>query len=175
MGVFFKNKLKVFYETSRIYNRESNIRRPVMGKNSKSDGEKGQAIAIGELAKYDIDVCLPMSDNLAFDFITVYNGKLFRTQVKSGKKLPSRTNGSIEFDMRSNNWHKKTSKTYTSEEIDVMILCDYNTIYLLEKEEWEGKSTFTIRTEKPKNNQTKGCNLAEDYVICNERLAKVFC
>ena len=145
-----------------------------MGKNAKSDGEKGQAIAIGELAKWDIDVCLPMSDNLPFDFIVVYGNKLYKAQVKSGSMSPQETKGSIQFDLRSNNWHKKTSKKYTTEEIDIVIVCDYNNIYLLEESDWKDKTVFTIRQEPPANNQKKGVHLAKDYIISEERINAVF-
>ena len=38
-------------------------------RNNKQLGEMGERVAIGELAKYGIDVLLPMSDNLPFDFV----------------------------------------------------------------------------------------------------------
>ena len=144
-----------------------------MGKNAKSDGEKGQAIAIGELAKWDIDICLPMSDNLPFDFIIIYEDQLLKTQVKSGQRTPPACSGSIEFDLRSNNWHKKTYHKYTRKEIDTIILCDYKTIYLLEPHEWENRNSFTIRYNKPKNNQ-KNCHMVKDYIISKERIRKIF-
>lgn len=40
-------------------------------KNNKQLGEIGERIAIGELAKYGIDVILPLSDNLPFDFVAL--------------------------------------------------------------------------------------------------------
>lgn len=144
-----------------------------MGQNAKSDGEKGQTIAIGELAKYNIDVCIPMSDNLPFDFIIIYEGKLLRAQVKSGGYSPKQSEGSIQINLRSNNWHKKTIKKYNSEEVDTIILCDYSTIYLLEKHEWENRNCFTIRYDEPKNGQRK-CHFAKDYIISEERIKKIF-
>jgi hypothetical protein len=144
-----------------------------MSKNSKSEGEKGEKIAIGELAKWDIDVCIPLSDNLPFDLIIYYGNKLFRTQIKSSKYTVNGTHGSLAFDLRSNNWHKKTFKKYNTEEIDLMILCDYETIYLLETHEWNNKGHFTIRKEKSRNGQNKNCHLAEDYIISEERIKKV--
>ena len=50
-------------------------------RNNKQLGEMGERVAIGELAKYGIDVLLPMSDNLPFDFVVFHNNKFFVTPV----------------------------------------------------------------------------------------------
>ena len=52
-------------------------------RNKKQLGEIGEAI--GELSKYGLDILLPMSDNLPFDFVIYYNNKFYRTQVKASK------------------------------------------------------------------------------------------
>ena len=52
-------------------------------RNKKQLGEIGERIAIGELSKYRLDILLPMSDNLPFDFVIYYNNKFYRTQVKT--------------------------------------------------------------------------------------------
>lgn len=52
-------------------------------RNKKQLGEIGERIAIGELSKYGLDILLPMSDNLPFDFVIYYNNKFYRTQVKT--------------------------------------------------------------------------------------------
>ena len=44
-------------------------------RNKKQLGEIGERIAIGELSKYRLDILLPMSDNLPFDFVIYYNNK----------------------------------------------------------------------------------------------------
>lgn len=48
-------------------------------RNKKQLGEIGERIAIGELSKYGLDILLPMSDNLPFDFVIYYNNKFYRT------------------------------------------------------------------------------------------------
>ena len=145
-----------------------------MGKNSKSEGEKGQNIVIGELAKLGIDICIPLSDNLPFDMIVIYECQLLRTQVKSSSYTSSGCEGSIEFSLVSNNWHKKTTKKYTTSEIDVVILCDYDKIYLLDVKDWEGRSSFTLRYESSKNKQSKNCHIAKDYIASPQRMKEVW-
>lgn len=145
-----------------------------MGKNNKSDGEKGQNIAIGELAKLGIDVCIPLSDNLPFDMIVIYEGALLKAQVKSSSYSSSGCEGSLEFSLVSNNWHKKTTKKYTTSEIDIVILCDYNNIYILDTKDWEGRSSFTLRYEESKNNQSKNCHLSKDYIASPQRMKEVW-
>jgi len=141
-------------------------------KNHKNIGERGERIAIGELAKYDIDVLLPMSDNLPFDFVAFSNGKFYKCQVKTTNSVTK--NNSLLFNLKSNNWNKKTEHKYTNDEVDVFILCDFINVYLVKFEELNGKSVFLLRKEKTKNNQTKGINLAENYLISSERITEVF-
>lgn len=140
-------------------------------RNFKQIGEIGERIAIGELAKYGIEVLLPMSDNLPFDFGIFYNNKIYKCQVKSTN---TRTKSdALEFSLTSNNWNKGTKYLYVKSDYDVLILCDLTNIYLLRFDEVKGKSVFTLRDSPPKSNQTKGIHLATDYIISEERLEKV--
>lgn len=43
----------------------------------------GERIAIGELSKYGLDILLPMSDNLPFDFVIYYNNKFLQNSGKN--------------------------------------------------------------------------------------------
>jgi hypothetical protein len=141
--------------------------------NPKSQGEKGQRVAIGELAKWEIDVAIPMTDNLPWDFILIYKNKLLRVQVKSGQAKCRGIEGSVSFNLESNNWHRKTCKKYTSGDCDLMILCDYENIYLLGREDFEGRRSFNIRKQPSRNGQTKGINFHDDYVFSTDRLDKL--
>ena len=137
--------------------------------NWKEKGEKGERIAIGELAKFDINIAIPLSDNLPFDFIAIYNDKLYRVQVKSSERKGDYT----EFDMRTNNWYSKTSKKYTKNEIDIMLLCDYEYIFILSHNEFDNRGHFTIRYSKEKqwgNNQ----HFFEDFVLSKKRIQETF-
>lgn len=133
----------------------------------------GERIAIGELAKYGIDVLLPMSDNLPFDFVIFHNNKFFKCQVKTTDTKTE--NDSLCFSLTTNNWNTKEVHKYTTDEVDVLICCDLDTIYLFNMSELEGKSTVTLRTSAPKNGQLKGINFTKDYVISEDRIAKILC
>ena len=54
-------------------------------KNNKHLGEIGERIVIGELSKYGLDIMLPMSDNLPFDFLIYYKGKFYKGKRWTGK------------------------------------------------------------------------------------------
>lgn len=73
-----------------------------------------------------------------------------------------------------------TITKYSKEDTDLMILCDYDRVYLLSPSQFEGKTSFVkgktsfvIRLSPPKNNQKSGINLAEDYVISAKRIQEV--
>lgn len=140
-------------------------------KNFKNIGEIGERIAIGELAKFGIDVLLPMSDNLPFDFVVFHNNKFYKCQVKTTSK---EKNGILGFSLTSNNWNKGTVHKYTKEEIDVVICCDLNTIYLFRIEDVIDKTYLYLRNNLPKNRQIKKVHFALDYKISSQVLNQVF-
>lgn len=143
--------------------------------NGKEKGEKAQRIVIGELAKLDINVAIPLTDNLPWDFIAVYNG-LHRIQVKSSEE--SRKINATEFSLRSTNWHKRTQKTYSAKDCDAIICYDFKdgSLYLLGVEDFSGRNSFTIRksTSKGKGNQIKNANMHDDFLLTKERLETIF-
>lgn len=142
-------------------------------RNNKQLGEMGECVAIGELAKYGIDVLLPMSDNLPFDFVVFHNNKFFKCQVKTTDTKTE--NNSLCFSLVTNNWSNKETHKYTIDEVDVVICCDLDTIYLFPMSELVDRRTITLRTETPKNGQVKGINFTKDYVISEDRISKIFC
>ena len=141
-------------------------------KNLKQLGEIGERIAIGELSKFGIDILLPMSDNLPFDFVIMFDNKFYKCQVKTSMRKTE--NGSISFSLTSNNWNKGTIHKYTKEEFDILICCDLKTIYLFKFSEIEGKSAICIREADTKNGQKKGIWFAKDYIISESRLSYIF-
>ena len=144
----------------------------VVNGNHKNVGERGERIAIGELAKYDIDVLTPMSDNLPFDLVVYHNNKFFKCQVKTTNSTT--INNSLSFKLKTNNWYSKTEHKYTSDEVDVFILCDLNNIYLVKFDEVEGKTVFVIRNSTTKSKQYEGIHFASDYIISENRIEEVF-
>lgn len=141
-------------------------------KNNKQIGEIGERIAIGELSKFGLDILLPMSDNLPYDFVVFTNNKFYKCQVKSTKD--KNKNGSFRFNLISNNWNKGTVHQYSEDEVDVIICCDLNTIYLFPFSEVKEKSDIFIRDTETKNKQKRNVLFAEDYIISKERIEKVF-
>ena len=142
--------------------------------NSKNKGEIGERIAIGELAKFGIDVLIPLSDNLPFDFVVYYNDKMYKCQVKTSTSSGKQSTGSTEFELTSNNWNSKKIKKYTEDEVDIFILCDLNSIYLFPFEDLKGRSSISLRNETPKNGQVKNINLASNFIINESRIGQVF-
>lgn len=140
--------------------------------NAKAKGEKGQRIVIGELAKLDLDVAIPLSDNLPWDFIVVYKNRLLKAQVKSSQTTHKSSQGSIVFGLRSNNWHAKTIRKYTINECDIMFLCDFQHVYVLGPNEFQNRNSFVIRTKSAHNGQQKDINFHNDYLLTLDRLEK---
>lgn len=143
-----------------------------MRNNNKKIGEIGERIAIGELSKYGLDIILPMGDNLPFDFIVYKDNKLYKCQVKS-TSIKDECNA-FQFNLITTNWYSRKEYMYTKDDVDVIICCDLNTIYLFKFSELEGRKSISIRVDNPKQNQTKGINFAKDYIITEERINEVF-
>lgn len=141
-------------------------------KNKKQLGEIGERIAIGELSKFGLDILLPMSDNLPFDFVILTNNRFYKCQVKT--TATKTVNNSMTFNLTSNNWNKGTIHKYNSQEIDIIICCDLNNIYLFPECDVENRNSITIRSTVPVNNQIKGINFVEDCIISTQRLEYVF-
>lgn len=130
-------------------------------------GEMGELIAVAEFVKNRIGVAWPLGDELPFDLVLHWEGRLFRTQVKSAKPRK----GYIRFGLSSQN--STRYHTYTSADCDVMALCDYERVYLLGPDEFSGRRSFTIRMEPSRNKQTKGCHWHEDYVLSPNRIRRI--
>lgn len=165
-------KRKERQEEKKLFIEEEYHLNSVKVKNRKNLGEIGERIAIGELAKYGIDVILPLSDNLPFDFVIYKNQKFYKCQVKTSRQISE--NNSLIFSLVTNNWHNKKIYKYTENDVDIFICCDLNTIYLFPFNELKGKKTINIRYTKPKNGQTKNVYCAHDYKLSTEIINKIF-
>jgi hypothetical protein len=142
--------------------------------NPKALGEKGVRIVIGELAKFDVDVAVPLTDNLPWDIVVVYGKQLYKVQVKSSRRCRRNCTGSIVFDLSSNNWYKKTIKKYTEDDCDAMMCCDFENVYVLGPEHFRNRREFSVRKLPPKNGQLSRIHQHSDFVLSRERLAAVF-
>ena len=147
-----------------------------VGNNNKHKGEQAQKFVIAAFARYEIEVALPMSDNLPFDFVAIYNGKLFKVQVKSSTKGNKGSDvETVVFSCRRSNWWRKTQTKYTAEDADVFVGYDARDggVYLLKQSDFVGRNCFSIR-KHPSRGVRKGCNFSDDYCINEERIKKVF-
>lgn len=119
-----------------------------------------------------MDILLPMSDNLPFDFLVFVNNKFYKCQVKTTESMTE--NDSYQFSLTSNNWNKHTEYVYNPEDYDVLICCNLKEIFIFKFSDVEGKKNIRIRTTPTKNGQTKGITFAQDCIISEERLKYVF-
>ena len=113
-----------------------------------------------------------MSDNLPYDFVIYFNNKFYKCQVKSTSGKNS--SDVLVFDLTSNNWNKKEVHKYTTDEIDIIICCDLNKIYLFNFSEIKDKSKLYLRDKPTKNNQIKNVNFIEDCIISEKRITEIF-
>lgn len=133
--------------------------------NSKKIGNIGEAKVLCKFVELGIPVYLPFGDNEKADLIAEFDGKLQRIQIKTSEKAED---GIMSFDLVSSTTHRSNGvkHKYTSEEIDYFALynVERDKIFLL-KVDNEPRTSIKIRYEKSKNNQTKGINFEEDFLI----------
>lgn len=139
--------------------------------NKKNIGDLGEQIAIGELAKYGLQVVIPLSDNLPFDFAVFANNKFYKCQVKT----TSTNNGNYsKFRLTTGNGYLHKYHKYTTDEIDVFILCDLKTVFLFGIKDVLGKNEVRVRYSKTLSGQIRNINYASDCIISVNRIKEIF-
>jgi len=141
--------------------------------NYKSIGEIGQNCVIGDLSRYGIVMAVPLSDNIPFDLIAIINNSnLFRIQVKTSSRY---RNNVVKFALRTTNWRRGTTRTYTGTDCDVCVCYDLlnKNTFLLTKKDFLNRSHFSFRYKPPKNNN-KNINKSDDFIISEKRIKEVF-
>lgn len=131
----------------------------------KTKGEISESIAKTEMVKRGVTVLEPTIENVRYDFVVEEDGEFYRLQCKTAAKR----DGKIRFEARSSQHNNTGGKRENYDgEVDYFIVCspDVGNVYLVPIEE-TGKSSKTLRLEPPKNNQTAGVSMAEDYEIDN--------
>ena len=135
--------------------------------NSKSIGNIGEAKVLAKLVELGIPVYLPFGDNEKADLIAEFNGKLNKIQIKTSTRAK---NGKITFGLTSSTSHRKNGGTHVYDSSEIDFFACYNTvrdkIYLISIND-SPDNHITIRYENPKNNQFKGINFEEKYLIDN--------
>ena len=131
--------------------------------NSKDKGNIGEAIALAEFIKRNIQVSIPFGDNARYDLVADFNGKLNKIQVKYCNQEP--VTGSVACPCVSSTNHT-TNKHYTTYENDidyfVFYIGKWQEIIIVPIEVIGNKKTICFRKDKPNNGQQK-YNLISDY------------
>jgi hypothetical protein len=115
-------------------------------------------------ARLGIVVCRPMTEGRRYDFVFDADHQLLRVQCKWGTR-----EGDIVRCRLSTARHSPVTgyirTTYTVEEVDaVAIYChELNSVYLLPIEEVAGQTYLHLRLTPARNNQQRGCRMADDY------------
>ena len=117
--------------------------------------------------EHGIPVSKPITNNLPYDCIIDYNGKLLKIQIKTGYNSPSQNSFVFNCKSTSKNYNEVTVKTYENK-IDGFITWFYNNkdLFYYIPIEKAGKSTMTIYYG---DNPTKSQNYYKDFIF-NARL-----
>ena len=134
--------------------------------NSKDKGNIGEAIVLAEFTKRQIQVAIPFGDNARYDLIAEFNGKLNKIQVKYCGQTTENNSFICPCASSTNHTTNKHLSTYDND-VDYMAfyLVSIDKLLLVPIEKLEGRKTITFRLEPPKNGQTTGINLIEDYLL----------
>ncbi len=114
------------------------------------------------------NICLsaPTMPNCRYDLIVDCGERLVRAQVKYADGKCSQTTGAVYLNLRKITRGNKPGKQfYTPKEVDVLIvyLPKIDKLLWFESPYFHNKQTIVIRFEPSKNNQAKGCLMAEDH------------
>lgn len=142
--------------------------------NTVSMGDIGEAVAQMMFIQAGYIVSKPVSNNARYDLIVEIQSKLYLVQVKTTQSIKD---GKMDFATKTTNYVKGSwqSNAYTNNDIDIFFL------YCIENK-WCGlyfpietniPQHLSIRTELPKNNQSKGIRLMQDYEF-NKQLELMF-
>ena len=134
--------------------------------NSKDKGNIGEAIVLAEFTKRQIQVAIPFGDNARYDLIAEFNGKLNKIQVKYCGQITENNSFICPCASSTNHTTNKHLSTYDND-VDYMAfyLVSIDKLLLVPIEKLKGRKTITFRLEPPKNGQTTGINLIEDYLL----------
>lgn len=131
--------------------------------NTKSIGNKTEAIILAELVKKDYVVLLPFGDNERYDLVVDISGIFIRIQCKTATK----TNGTICFSVRSvylGADHKTIRNPYSSNDIDCFMVysSDVDKIYIIDVTD-AGSSEIKLRIDNTEQRGGSPIRWARDY------------
>ena len=134
--------------------------------NTKDKGNIGEAIILSEFIKRNIQVSIPFGDNARYDLIAEFNNKLNKIQIKYCSEVINSNSIMCKCSSSTNHTTNKHLSTYDND-VDYMAfyIASIDKLLLVPIEQLEGRKTITFRLEPPKNGQTIGINLIEDYLL----------
>ena len=132
--------------------------------NSKRIGNITEMSVALAFQKMDIPVAFPFGDCERYDLIVEIKNKLYKVQCKTSSYHRGDTS-KISFSCRSTSTSKGkvVHHSYSSEEIDFFATIWEDKCYLVPV--GQASSEKVLRLEPPKNNQTTGVNMLEDYSL----------
>ncbi len=108
----------------------------------------------------------PTMPNCRYDLIVDCGDRLVRAQVKYADAKCSQSVGAVYLNLRKITRGSKPGKQfYTAQEVDVLLvyLPKIDKILWFESPDFHGKQSLVIRLQPSKNNQIKGCLMAENF------------
>lgn len=134
-------------------------------KNSKEIGFIGEKAFEFLCSLNRIDFLKEPSENKPYDYVFIINNIFYKVQVKTSEFIDS-TKNTIRFDVTKGNSFtlKESDRYYNSEDFDfVFLYCiENNRSFLVSMKDKKPIREITIRLNKPKSNQIKNINFADD-------------
>lgn len=132
-----------------------------MGSKTKQIGTIGEQVVVAEFLKNNINVLLPIGDNLPYDMLIEINGSFKKIQVKTTEHIKD---GKMKFSTNKSNPYTKINKKYTVAEIDLFAFYCIENGYLGIMPVTDCTANDTIlRINIPSNNQHTKVKMAENY------------
>lgn len=127
--------------------------------NTKTMGDLAEMKVACHLLEQGHSVSVPIGDNAPYDLIADINGKLVKIQVKAR----TQTNGRVEVQMESR--MRNFRYAYTPEHWDILAVYNVTTneLAFLNWSDIDGRKGIILRSEAPKNNQSKGVSFFKDF------------
>ena len=107
----------------------------------------------------------PVIEGTRYDCILDTGSNLYRAQIKCGNGVTAYSSGAVAVSLRKE-IRKDRNHPYYADEIDALLVYvpKIDRVCWFGPEVFNGKSALSIRIAPCKNNQTKGCLLAENYL-----------
>ena len=134
-----------------------------MNKSPKTIGERSEGMVLAALLRAGKVVLQPFGDNQRYDLVVDEDGRFIRVQCKTARWTGP---GALTFDTCSSQSHRGKGKQDYRGQADVfgVYAPDLDEVYIVPVDD-VGVTAATLRTENPKNGQTKKVRFASDYLI----------